>query len=90
MANPREKLAIPIWFDRMQDAVGIFANSNVDNNNDWLPIFSRMEHDGKRTSERRQWLESELKCKGLVTRMHFKFLWTYVGNVKNPQRKIIR
>jgi hypothetical protein len=90
----QDVMPIPLWFHRTSDAVGIFGNAHVDNATEWLPIFSQVEHNENMmpAAEDREWADDSalFQCKGLATRMHYKFLWSYVGNVKNPQRKIIR
>jgi len=84
---------IPRWLlQEDNDVVGIFGNADPLVEGHWLDVDSVSNSgDGDIFSVRsRVWIDSESRCDGLVTGLHYRIFWTHVGNVDRPQAKIIR
>lgn len=79
----------PKWLRTSQDLLGIFGNADPSDRNQWIKIESALDDSGYNVKERK-FLESENRCIGMPSRLRFEILWTYVGNVENPQAKILR
>lgn len=84
-----EHFVFPRWLETSQDLLGIFGNADPLDRKQWLNIESPLDDPGFMIKTR-NWLEAEGRCDGMSSRLHFEILWTYVGNVDNPQAKIIR
>jgi hypothetical protein len=79
----------PKWLESNQEYLGIFGNADPRDVNQWLKIESPM-NEPEFSVKSRNWLDLESKCLGMPTRMKIEILWTHVGNVENPQSKILR
>ncbi len=86
----KKSLFIPVWLRQHFDFVGIFGNADPSDMAQWLPLYSPLVNNNDTLIFERNWIDVESRCDGIVTRTHYKFLWTHVGSVDNPQAKIIR
>lgn len=86
----KKRIFIPHWLRQYYDYVGIFGNADPLDVTQWLPLYSPLENDNNTSILDRNWVDLDSKCDGIVTRTHYKFLWTHVGSAGNPQAKIIR
>jgi len=80
---------VPRWLVQRQDIVGIFGNADPLVQNQWLPIFDRLDEPDA-SVRNRMWLPSEMKCNGLITMLRLHISWTHVGSTHNPQAKLVR
>ncbi|KAL7511296.1 hypothetical protein ACHAXN_008210 [Cyclotella atomus] len=78
----------PKWLETNQDYLGIFGNADPLDVNQWIKIESPM-NEPVFAVKSRSWLDSENKCVGMPTKLRIEILWTHVGNVENPQAKIL-
>lgn len=78
----------PKWLESEQDVVGIFGNADPLDSKQWIKIESSLNEASFTRS--RSWIDAESKCVGMPSKLHIEILWTHVGNVKNPQAKILR
>ena len=79
----------PKWLQSDQSLLGIFGNADPLDRRQWIKIESSLD-DPSFTIKSRSFLEAENRCIGMPSRLRFEILWTYVGNVDNPQAKILR
>mmetsp|Transcript_27905 Transcript_27905/g.41133 ORF Transcript_27905/g.41133 Transcript_27905/m.41133 type:complete len:450 (+) Transcript_27905:567-1916(+) len=85
-----DTMYVPRWLMTDQDLIGIFGNADPLDRSQWIRIHSLLDDDPANAAVRsRVWLPSEGRCDGLLTKLQFHVLWTYVGSVDNPQAKII-
>lgn len=80
-----EDFVFPKWLQTNQDMLGIFGNADPMQRNQWIAIESPTV-----VAKSRSFIETECRCIGMPSRLRFEILWTYVGNVDNPQAKILR
>jgi len=80
---------IPVWLRRNFDFIGIFGNADTADVKQWLTIYSPLEDSNLTSVVERSWSDLYSTCDGMVTEVHYKFLWSHVGNLNNPQAKII-
>jgi len=67
---------------------GIFGNADPLDITQWLMVENNgIDNNG--IDETREFVSAQAKCQGFVTHTRYKIAYTYVGNVKNPQAKII-
>ena len=79
----------PKWLQSDQDLLGIFGNADPLDRWQWIKIESSV-NDPSFTVKSRSFLEAENRCIGMPSRLRIEILWTFVGNVDSPQRKILR
>lgn len=79
----------PKWLETNQDLLGTFGNANPLDRRQWIKIEAPLD-DSSFTIKSRSFVEAENRCIGMPSRLRFDILWTYVGNVDNPQAKILR
>lgn len=73
----------PKWLEANQTLLGIFGNADPLDKRQWVEIES---HTFTRS---RSFFEAENRCIGMPSRLRYDILWTYVGNVDDPQAKIL-
>ena len=74
---------VPVYGD--DDAyIGIFGNADPLDITQWLKISKPSF-----AVPTRSFSGTDSRCAGTPTSVHYKFMWTNVGNVNNPQAKII-
>ena len=83
-----EPIRIPSWFKPAYNMLGVFGNADPNDVGQWLHIHSHMTHPDY-SMKNLVWLPIEGRCEGLPTLVKYKILWTQVGNVQQPQNKII-
>ena len=76
--------AFPRWLQSNQDFLGIFGNSDPLDKRQWIEIEASTTFSWSRS-----FVESDNRCVGMPTRLRYNILWTYVGNVNDPQAKIL-
>jgi hypothetical protein len=82
-------LLIPKWLAQDIDMVGIFGNADPADISQWQSLINlATEEDFKVKS--RIWNPTQKRCSGIITGVKYRFFWSYVGSVSNPQAKIIR
>lgn len=79
----------PKWLESNQDFLGTFGNADPLDKDQWVKIASPM-NEPTFAVKSRNWIDSESKCMGMPSKLRIEILWTYVGNVQNPQAKILR
>lgn len=77
----------PKWLESSQDFLGIFGNADPLDRQQWIEIESPMK-DPSFSVKRRNWIAHTNECKMPAT-LKIEILWTHVGNVQNPQAKIL-
>jgi len=80
-----DDFVFPKWLQTHQDMLGIFGNADPLHRNQWITIDTPSV-----VAKSRSFIESENRCIGMPSRLRFEILWTFVGNVDNPQAKILR
>ncbi len=80
-----DDFVFPKWLKTNQDMFGIFGNADPLQQRQWINIESPTF-----VAKSRSFIEAESRCIGMPSRLRFEILWTYVGNVDNPQAKILR
>ncbi|KAL9188182.1 hypothetical protein ACHAXT_006560 [Thalassiosira profunda] len=83
-----DQFVFPTWLETEQDLLGIFGNADPTDRRQWIPIESPMG-DPDFAVKSRSFVEAENRCVGMPSRLRFEILWTHVGNVENPQAKIL-
>ncbi|KAL3803724.1 hypothetical protein HJC23_003778 [Cyclotella cryptica] len=78
----------PKWLESKQDFLGIFGNADPLDKQQWVKIESSSDEPTFRVKSRR-WLSVENRCVGMPSKLRIDILWTHVGNVMNPQAKIL-
>lgn len=73
----------PKWLQASQDLLGIFGNSDPLDKRQWIEIESPT------FAWSRSFIEADNRCTGMPSRLRYDILWTYVGNVDDPQAKIL-
>lgn len=73
----------PKWLKLDQDFLGIFGNADPLDRQQWIQIESSVK-----AVKRRNWIAHLSKCI-MPSKLHIEILWTHVGNVQNPQAKIL-
>ena len=93
LKNPPEAVSddvlVPKWLIQDLTMVGIFGNADSADISQWLQISSSVASESYKVKSR-IWNPSNNKCDGLITGLNYRIGWTYAGNVKNPQAKIVR
>lgn len=84
-----DHFVFPKWLETSQDLVGIFGNADPLDRRQWIKVESALD-DPNFTIKSRSFVDAESRCIGMPSRLRFEILWTYVGNVDNPQAKILR
>ena len=84
-----DHFVFPKWLETHQDLVGIFGNADPLDRRQWIKVESALD-DPNFTIKSRSFVDAESRCIGMPSRLRFEILWTYVGNVDNPQAKILR
>ena len=79
----------PKWLQNEIRYLGIFGNADPLDRRQWIKIESPLDDPGF-TIKSRTFVEAENRCIGMPTRLKYEILWTYVGNIDNPQAKILR
>ena len=79
----------PRWLESKQNYLGIFGNADPLDKNQWIKIESLVDEPSF-TARSRSWIDSESKCIGMPSKLLVEILWTHVGNIENPQAKILR
>jgi hypothetical protein len=77
------QFVFPKWLQANQKWLGIFGNADPLDRRQWVEIES---HTFTRS---RSFVEAENRCIGMPSRLRYEILWTYVGNVDDPQAKIL-
>ncbi len=85
MLDNMDDLVFPKWLQTNQDMLGIFGNADPLQRQQWITIETPTV-----VAKSRSFVESESRCIGMPSRLRFEILWTFVGNVDNPQAKILR
>jgi hypothetical protein len=80
-----DNFVFPKWLQTSQDLLGIFGNSDPLQRSQWITIESPTF-----AVRSRSFIEAESRCIGMPSRLRYEILWTYVGNIDNPQAKILR
>ncbi|KAL7483866.1 hypothetical protein ACHAW6_009507 [Cyclotella cf. meneghiniana] len=78
----------PKWLETKQEYLGIFGNADPLDKQQWVKIESSLKENSF-TVKSRRWLSVENRCKGMPSKLRIDILWTHVGNVENPQAKIL-
>ena len=84
-----EQYVFPKWLETNQEFLGIFGNADPLDIRQWARIESALDQP-RFAVKSRSWIDAESRCVGMPSRLRFEILWTYVGNVDNPQAKILR
>jgi len=84
-----DRFMFPKWLESEQDLLGIFGNANPLDRSQWIKIESPLD-DPRFNIKSRSFLDAKNRCIGMPSRLRYEILWTYVGNVDNPQAKILR
>lgn len=79
----------PRWLESKQDYLGIFGNADPLDIEQWIKIESLVDEPSF-TTRSRSWIDSENRCIGMPSKLRVEILWTHVGNINNPQAKILR
>mmetsp|Transcript_563 Transcript_563/g.1302 ORF Transcript_563/g.1302 Transcript_563/m.1302 type:complete len:656 (-) Transcript_563:219-2186(-) len=83
-----DRFLFPKWLQSNQDLLGIFGNADPLDRRQWIKIESSLD-DPRFDVKSRSFLDAKNRCIGMPSRSRFEILWTYVGNVDNPQAKIL-
>ncbi len=82
-----DNIYVPMWLVPELGAddlyVGIFGNADPLDKTQWLKVNKAFQDSTASFQDR------TLTCTGVVTAAHYRFMWTLVGSVKNPQAKIM-
>jgi len=78
----------PKWLEAKQEFLGIFGNADPLDRKQWVEIESAINEPSFAVKSR-TWLDAESRCVGMPSNLHIEILWTHVGNVENPQAKIL-
>lgn len=75
----------PKWLQAQasQNLLGIFGNSDPLDKRQWIEIESPP------FTWSRGFIEADSRCIGMPSRLRYDISWTYVGNVDDPQAKIL-
>jgi hypothetical protein len=75
----------PKWLQAQasQNLLGIFGNSDPLDKRQWIEIESPP------FTWSRGFIEADSRCIGTPSRLRYDISWTYVGNVDDPQAKIL-
>ena len=84
-----DNFVFPKWLQTNQGLLGIFGNADPLDKRQWVKIESPLD-DPNFAIPSRSFVEAENRCIGMPSRLRFEILWTHVGNVGNPQAKILR
>jgi len=87
-AESSKTIMIPTWLEPTFELVGVFGNADITDVGQWLHADSPITNPDYLIKDR-GWIPSEGRCDGLPSKVHYKFLWTKVGNVNTPQNKIM-
>ena len=79
---------VPKWLKQNQTLIGRHNNARPTIVDDWLEFVSNFDSPDF-IVKKRVWNSFKKHCEGMITSARYRFLWTHVGNVVNPQVKII-
>lgn len=88
-ASESSELRVPFWVVQEDEVVGIFANADISDPDQWLEI-SKIYRNPEYAYKSRLWNPSQLSCNGMVTSSTYFIYYTKVGSVSSPVTKILK